>query len=94
MTGTAMTEAAEFWKIYKLDVVAIPTNRPMKRKEFPDVIYRTEHEKFIAVADEIERLNRWDVLVLKNGDEMWGDIVREHDDSSRDQAAGSTNRRK
>ena len=81
MTGTAMTEASEFWKIYELDVVAIPTNRDMQRKEFPDVIYRTEHEKYVAVADEIERLNRWDVLVLKNGDELWGEIVREHEDS-------------
>ena len=81
MTGTAMTEAAEFWKIYQLDVVAIPTNRPMRRKEFPDVIYRTEREKYVAVADEIERLNRWDVVVFKNGDEIWGEIVREHDDS-------------
>ncbi len=81
MTGTAMTESSEFWKIYKLDVVAIPTNRPMKRQEFPDVIYRTEREKYVAVADEIERLNRWDVLVFKNGDEMWGEIVREHNDT-------------
>jgi preprotein translocase subunit SecA len=56
MTGTAMTEANEFWKIYKLDVIAIPTNRAMQRIEHPDVIYRTEREKFIAVADEIERL--------------------------------------
>ena len=42
MTGTAMTEAAEFLKIYKLDVMAIPTNRPLRRDEFPDVIYRSE----------------------------------------------------
>ena len=42
MTGTAMTEASEFWKIYKLDVIAIPTNRPLQRLEHPDVIYRTE----------------------------------------------------
>ncbi len=81
MTGTAMTEASEFWKIYELDVVAIPTNRELQRKEFPDVIYRTEHEKYVAVADEIERLNRWDVLVFKNGDEMWGEILREHEDA-------------
>ncbi|MCU0958534.1 MAG: SEC-C domain-containing protein [Pirellulaceae bacterium] len=81
MTGTAMTEASEFWKIYKLDVIAIPTNRPLHRQEFPDVIYRSEREKFIAVADEIERIHRWDVLVLKNGDEVWGEIVREHDDA-------------
>ena len=81
MTGTAMTEAAEFWKIYKLDVVAIPTNRPMRRLEFPDVIYRTEREKYNAVAEEIERLNRWDVLVMRSGEEWWGEILREHNDS-------------
>ena len=46
MTGTAMTEATEFWKIYELDVVAIPTNRPLQRLEHPDVIYRTEREKY------------------------------------------------
>ena len=71
MTGTAMTEATEFWKIYKLDVIAIPTNRSMQRIEHPDVIYRTEREKFNAVADEIERMHKWDVLVLKDGDEYW-----------------------
>ncbi len=81
MTGTAMTEANEFWKIYKLDVIAIPPNRPLERISFPDVIYRTEREKFIAVADDIERHNRWDVLVLKNGDEYWGTIVKEDDQS-------------
>ncbi|MBL8820496.1 MAG: preprotein translocase subunit SecA [Planctomyces sp.] len=53
MTGTAMTEAEEFWKIYKLDVVAIPTNRPMKRINFPDNIYGTEAEKWHAVVEEI-----------------------------------------
>ena len=53
MTGTAMTEANEFWKIYKLDVIAIPPNRGMKRVNHPDVIYRTEREKWIAVADEV-----------------------------------------
>ena len=81
MTGTAMTEAAEFWKIYKLDVIAIPTNRPLHRDEFPDVIYRSETEKFTAVADEIERMNRWDVVVLKTGEELSGEIVREQDDT-------------
>src|SRR4029453_17521826 len=74
MTGTAMTEASEFWKIYQMDVVAIPTNRAMRRIENPDVIYRSEREKFEAVADEIERLNRWDVLVLKDRTELWGTI--------------------
>ena len=83
MTGTAMTEANEFWKIYKLDVVAIPTNKAMRRIENPDVIYRTEREKFDAVAEEIERVSRWDVLVLKDKEhsELWGTIVREHEDA-------------
>jgi preprotein translocase subunit SecA len=53
MTGTAETEAAEFGKIYNLDVVAIPTNRPLIRKENPDVVYRTETEKFEAVVNGI-----------------------------------------
>jgi preprotein translocase subunit SecA len=81
MTGTAMTEAAEFWKIYKLDVVAIPTNRNMRRIENPDVIYRSEREKFIAVADEIERMNRFDVLLLKDGTDVAGTLHKEADDS-------------
>jgi len=51
MTGTAETEAAEFNKIYNLDVVAIPTNRPLRRHEFPDVVYRTGGEKYEAVVD-------------------------------------------
>ena len=53
MTGTAETEAAEFGKIYNLDVVAIPTNRTLIRKEYPDVVYRTEKEKFEAVVNGI-----------------------------------------
>ncbi len=53
MTGTAETEAAEFQKIYNLDVVVIPTNRTLIRKEFPDVVYRTEKEKFEAVVNGI-----------------------------------------
>ncbi len=57
MTGTAETEAAEFAKIYKLDVVVIPTNQNMIREDFPDCIYRTEAEKFRAVAKEIKELN-------------------------------------
>src|SRR5262245_21944402 len=55
MTGTAETEAEEFMKIYKLDVVVIPTNRLMRRIENPDVIYRTEREKFDAVVKEIKQ---------------------------------------
>ena len=57
MTGTADTEASEFAKIYNLDVNVIPTNRPMVRKDFPDVVYRTEKEKFDAIADEIKEFN-------------------------------------
>jgi len=81
MTGTAMTEASEFWKIYKLDVIAIPTNKLLKRINNPDVIYRTEKEKYQAVADEIERLNKWDVLVLDDGEETWGKIAAESDEA-------------
>jgi preprotein translocase subunit SecA len=55
MTGTAMTESEEFWRIYKLDVVAVPTNRPMKRINYPDVIFRTEQEKWKAITEEIQR---------------------------------------
>ncbi|HEY5907791.1 MAG TPA: preprotein translocase subunit SecA, partial [Vicinamibacteria bacterium] len=57
MTGTAETEAPEFDKIYKLEVLAIPTNRPLIRIELPDVVYRTETEKYEAVVKEIEELN-------------------------------------
>ena len=57
MTGTADTEAAEFKKIYNLDVVVVPTNMPMVRTDFPDVIYKTKREKFEAVLDEIEDLH-------------------------------------
>ncbi len=58
MTGTAMTEAEEFYKIYKLDVTAIPTHKPMIRKDFPDKIYKDEEAKFRAVVKEIEELNK------------------------------------
>ncbi|MDO8603224.1 MAG: preprotein translocase subunit SecA [Candidatus Omnitrophota bacterium] len=56
MTGTAMTEAGEFSHIYKLDTVSIPTNRPLIRLNHPDVIYKTEKEKFNAACNEIEEL--------------------------------------
>ncbi len=56
MTGTAETEATEFENIYKLDVVVIPTNKQMLRLENPDVVFRTEKEKYFAVADEIQKL--------------------------------------
>jgi preprotein translocase subunit SecA len=58
MTGTADTEAAEFKKIYDLDVMVIPTNKPMIRTDFPDVIYKTKKEKYNAVLDEIVELHR------------------------------------
>lgn len=58
MTGTAATEAQEFHEIYKLDVVVIPTNRPLIRTNYPDVIYKTEQEKFLAVVQEIAELHR------------------------------------
>jgi preprotein translocase subunit SecA len=58
MTGTAETEAAEFDKIYKLEVLVIPTNRPLIRVEQPDVVYRTETEKFKAVVDELKELHK------------------------------------
>ena len=56
MTGTAATEAEEFSKIYKLDVVVIPPNRTLARTNYPDVVYRTEKEKFDAIVNEIEEL--------------------------------------
>jgi len=58
MTGTAVTEAEEFHKIYGLDVVVIPTHRPMVRTDSPDVIYKTEQSKFEAVIDEIVEMNK------------------------------------
>ncbi|MBP5516759.1 MAG: preprotein translocase subunit SecA [Bacteroidales bacterium] len=58
MTGTAETEAGEFWNIYKLDVVVIPTNRPIARVDMNDMIYKTKREKFKAVIDEIERMRK------------------------------------
>ena len=57
MTGTAMTEANEFWKVYKLDVVAIPTNRPLTRHSFADVIYRTDPEKYGSILEEIREVH-------------------------------------
>src|SRR5262249_13819020 len=79
MTGTAMTEANEFWKIYKLDVIAIPTNKPLIRINYPDVIYRTEEEKWKAVVSEIERVHKWDVVELTDGTQLVGTITRETD---------------
>jgi preprotein translocase subunit SecA len=58
MTGTAVTEAGEFWQIYKLDVVEIPTNTPTSRSDMQDLVYRTIREKYNAVAEEIEKLTK------------------------------------
>ena len=56
MTGTAITEAGEFWEIYKLDVVEIPTNKPIARDDKEDLVYKTSREKYNAVIEEIENL--------------------------------------
>ncbi|MDR1130488.1 MAG: preprotein translocase subunit SecA, partial [Prevotellaceae bacterium] len=60
MTGTAETEAGEFWKIYYLDVIVIPTNKPVIRNDYPDLIYKTKREKYKAVVAEIEKLSKTD----------------------------------
>ena len=67
MTGTAMTEANEFNKIYKLGVIAIPSNKVLRRIEYPDSIYLSEEEKFDAVAQEVERVNKYDTIAFKGG---------------------------
>ena len=58
MTGTAVTEAGEFWEIYKLDVVEIPTNRPIARDDREDLVYKTKREKYNAVIDEVTNLSK------------------------------------
>ena len=64
MTGTASTEAGEFWDIYKLDVVEIPTNRPIARHDLDDRVYKTAREKYAAVIDEIETMRNAGCPVL------------------------------
>ena len=58
MTGTAVTEAGELWEIYKLDVVEIPTNRPIARKDKEDMVYKTKREKYNAVIEDVTKLSR------------------------------------
>ena len=58
MTGTAVTEAGEFWEIYKLDVVEIPTNRPIARADKEDLVYKTKREKYNIVIDEVTELSK------------------------------------
>ena len=85
MTGTAMTEASEFSKIYNLGVTAIPSNRSLQRIEFPDSIYLTEVEKYSAVADEIERVHKHDTLYFKDRKKgfLIGNIQSEDDTTIR-----------
>ncbi|MDR1383428.1 MAG: SEC-C domain-containing protein [Planctomycetaceae bacterium] len=90
MTGTAMTEASEFLKIYKLEVIAIPPNKTLQRQNFVDQIYRTEKEKYEAIVKEVEKLNKWDVLEFDNGDrEVWGTIVKNDETQLEFQPKGS-----
>jgi preprotein translocase subunit SecA len=91
MTGTAMTEASEFWKIYKLDVIAIPTNKQLKRVNHPDVIFRTDREKYTAIADEIEQMNKWDVVTSLKGEAWPGRILRETEEAIEFEAKGFKN---
>ncbi len=79
MTGTAMTEANEFWKIYKLDVIAIPPNRILQRVNHPDIVYLTEKDKFNQVANEIERIHKWDTVELSDGSWLVGTVKSESD---------------
>lgn len=81
MTGTAMTEANEFWKIYKLDVVAIPPNKPLRRINYPDVIYRTAQEKYKAIVEEIERMHKWDTIWYNRFEYETGEIEEEREDA-------------
>lgn len=83
MTGTAMTEAQEFSKIYKLGVVEIPSNRRLQRIEFPDAIFLSEKEKYEAVAEEIDRVNKHDTIEFKDRkkDALIGNITHESETS-------------
>ncbi len=89
MTGTAMTEAAEFWKIYKLDVIAIPTNRPLQRIEHPDVIYRTETRE----VRRRRRRDRADAQVGRACVNDDGEQYRGHDHAGDRRRASSSSRR-
>lgn len=64
MTGTAETEAPEFLTVYKMDVVTIPSNRPLQRKDLNDFVYRTKREKYAAVIEEVERLHALELPIL------------------------------
>ena len=79
MTGTAETEAGEFWDIYKLDVVVIPTNKPIARIDAEDLIYKTKREKYNAVIDEIQNMVEHGRPVLV-GDEKILEVFGYHED--------------
>ncbi len=74
MTGTAETEAGELWDIYKLDVVVIPTNKPVTRKDHDDMVYKTVREKFTAVIDEIVKLTGEEQSLLLVGTNVGGNF--------------------
>ncbi len=83
MTGTAMTEANEFWKVYHLDVVAIPTNRDLTRDSYPDAIYRSDREKYKAILDEIREVHETGRPVLVGTtsiekSELIADLLKRH----------------
>ncbi len=94
MTGTALTEAGEFWSIYKLDVIGVPTNRPMQRIEFPDVIYCSEKEKYVALADDIERLHKHTTIDLGGGNFVVGKLTEETSSEYEIEIEGTKERRR
>ena len=71
MTGTAVTEAGELWEIYKLDVIEIPTNRPIASHDREDLVYKTKREKYNAVIDQVTELSKQGRPVLN-----WNNICR------------------
>ena len=99
MTGTAMTEAEEFHKIYKLEVVAIPTHRPMVRDDEADLVYRNENGKFNAVIDEIEEMQEAGRPVLVGTvsvekSEILGEMLKRRGHQARGRSTPSSTRRR
>ena len=90
MTGTAMTEAAEFQKIYGLGVVPIPTNMPMIRDDQRDLIYRTEEAKFAAIVEDVaERHEKGQPVLIGTASVAKSEILSEHAQAGRRQARGA-----
>ncbi|QGJ71388.1 Preprotein translocase SecA subunit [Planctomycetales bacterium 10988] len=83
MTGTAKTEEGEFWKIYEMEVFTIPTNRGLQRVGYPDLVFASEKGKFRAIVEDIERLNKWDIVQYKDDGEkeLVGSIKEETDEA-------------